>query len=177
MGEKIKRDSANRRGQDASNPSMMATSAESLSNTIISQTRDLSTPSDKNISETDDSSLSYTPTKEESNDELLTQYEDGAITREEYLELLRGKTPKNDPVSLANMTPDDFDMNTTPSFQRYYPENQRKKIGKAKRFADLFYIQSINKFGHLPQIRLRARLPKDGKGWCSIFDPCPKPRK
>lgn len=66
----------------------------------------------------DDIRYSYTPPKSETFQELLKQYEDGAITREEYLELLRGKTPKNDPVSLANMTPNDFDMNTTPAVQR-----------------------------------------------------------
>jgi hypothetical protein len=74
-----------------------------------------------------DARYSYTPTKEESNDELLKQYEDGAITREEYLELLRGKTPKDGPVSLANMTPNDFDRNTTPSFQCYLSRKSTKK--------------------------------------------------
>ena len=67
-------------------------------------------------------SYSYTP-KAESKDELLKQYEDGVLTREEYLDLISGKTPKSDPVSLANMHPEDYDMNTTPDIKR--------KTGKA----------------------------------------------
>ena len=69
-----------------------------------------------------ETSYSYTP-KAESKEELLKQYEDGVLTREEYLDLISGKTPKSDPVSLANMHPEDYDMNTTPDIKR--------KTGKA----------------------------------------------
>jgi hypothetical protein len=65
---------------------------------------------------------SYTPDKEATVDELVSQFEDGRITREELIEALANKKPKTDPISLAKTTPEDF--NTTPPAKR--------KTGEAK---------------------------------------------
>lgn len=88
------------------------------SNPIIPQNSNLSTPSDKNIS--DNSQLSYTPTKAERIAALVDQFEGGLITREQFEEQLIGKN-KDDPISNARLTEED--ANTTPDIKR--------KTGKA----------------------------------------------
>lgn len=85
------------------------------SNPIIPQNSNLSTPSDKNISEKEDSSYSYTPTKEERISALVDQFEGGLITREQFEEQLIGKD-KDDPISNARLTEED--ATTTPDIKR-----------------------------------------------------------
>ena len=86
---------------------------------------------------------SYTPDKEATVDELVSQFEDGRITRDELIEALANKKQKTDPISLANTKPEDF--NTTPPAKRKTGENnvdgERDTIiarGASKLFSEEF---------------------------------------
>ena len=80
--------------------------------------------------EENDIRYSYTP-KEERNAELLKQYEDGNITREEYLKMVSDKKSDDDPISLINR--DSESLNTTPELKRKKREGtgdeERKTYG------------------------------------------------
>ncbi len=63
-----------------------------------------------------ESSYSYTPTKSESFDELIKQYNEGLITEDEFKNRIVGRKSKDDPISVARMSEEA--ANTTPDIQR-----------------------------------------------------------
>jgi len=71
----------------------------------------------------DESPYSYTPTKEETIDELFKQYKEGAINEEEFKERIAGGKSKDDPVSVARMSEEV--ANTTPDIRRRQGKEER----------------------------------------------------
>ena len=95
----------------------------------------------------DDSSYSYTPTKSESFDELIKQYNEGLITEDEFKERIVGRKSKDDPVSVARMSEEA--ANTTPDIQR----RQGKVKGDGDSKFVCFFAKCQKKF-HFLKIQL-----------------------
>ena len=73
------------------------------------------------------SDYSYTPSKEETIDELFKQYKEGAITEEEFKERIVSGKSKSDPISVAQM--EEKAADTTPDI----PRRQGKVKGDGER--------------------------------------------